>query len=92
MSKQVTVLVLENTESRWHDLTGRISRLPGKYLYIASEAEKPDMMQIRRMLSGVSGSADLIVPVPHTQYPADESLEEKAVHSIFYIHERYLLL
>ncbi len=89
MSKQVAVLVLENTESRWQDLPGRIRRLPGKYLYIASEREKPDVMQIRRMLSGVSGSADLIVPVPHTQYPVDEPLEEKAVHSIFYIHERY---
>ena len=89
MNKPVTVLVLENTESRWQDLTDRIRCLPGKYLYIASESEKPDMVQIRRMLSGVSGAADLIVPVPHTLYPVDEPLEEKAVHSIFYIHERY---
>ena len=89
MSSKITVAVLENSERRWEGLTGRISSLPGKYLYIASPHEVPDMERIRGMLSGIPGSADLIVPVPHTRHPAGEQLEEKAVHSIFYIHERF---
>ena len=41
------------------------------------------------MLSGISRSVDLVVPIQHTRFPCDEPLEEKAVHSLFYIHDKY---
>ena len=61
----------------------------GKYIYIASEQEEPDPARIRRMLSGVSGSPDLILPVSHTWFPEDEIWEEPVKDSVRLILERF---
>ena len=86
MRTSFTVLQLANSPNRWELAAAKLKELPGKYVCFASEDETPDPDRIRRMLKTVSRDAELIVPVEHTQFPADEILEEPLLlprHSIF---------
>ena len=65
---------------------------PAKYIYIAAGQEEPDSGRIRKMLSGVSRSADLILPVPHTRSPEDESWEDPHMGSAWFMMEQFRCL
>ena len=76
MKMSYSVLTLENTAQRWEGIVEQLRQLPGRYIYFACPQESPDPVRIRKMFAGVSSAADLIVPVHHTEFPADEVLEE----------------
>ena len=76
MNMSFSVLTLGNNTRRWEGIAEQVRQLPGRYIYFAYPQESPDPVRIRKMFAGVSSSADLIVPVPHTEFPADEALEE----------------
>lgn len=76
MKMSYSVLTLENSSRRWEGILEQLRQLPGRYIYFAYPQESLDPVRIRKMFAGVSSAADLIVPVPHTEFPADEVLEE----------------
>ena len=76
MKMSYSVLTLENSPRRWEGIVEQLRQLPGRYIYFAYPQESPDPARIRKMFARVSSAADLIVPVHHTEFPADEVLEE----------------
>ena len=76
MSARFSILILENSTARWENAEENIKKLSGPYIFFASESEQVETGRIAEMLSRISGSADLIVPAVHTQFPDDEVLEE----------------
>jgi len=86
MSNKISVLPLYDSPDRWENAAERVKNLPGSYIYFASRPEQFDPERIAKMLLRSFRSAELIVPVKHTQFPQDEILETPLLlpqHSIF---------
>ena len=66
-----------------------LARFPEKYIYLSAGQEEPDSGRIRKMLSGVFRSADLVLPVPHTRSPGDESWEDPHTGSAWSMMEQF---
>lgn len=89
MKASFSVLRLDNSPKRWESAAEKLLSLPGEFVYCHSEYEEPDLSRIRTMLRSAFRSADLIVPADHTQYPAEEDLEEKQLLPLHEIFERF---
>ena len=92
MGKRFSILTLQNTSGRWEHAAEQVKNLPEPYIYFASESEQVDSGRIAKMLDRGSRSAELIVPVKHTQFPQDEILEEPLLLSRHGIFERFRCL
>ena len=89
MDARFSILILENSSARWENAKEKIRNLPGSYVYFASGPERIDPERIGMMLSRVPRSAELIVPVAHTKFPADENLEEPLLMPFRTMAERF---
>ena len=89
MKKTFSLLCLKNTNERWESVSEQLLSLPGNYVYCHSEHEVPDRARIQEMFGGALRDADLIVPAEHTQFPAEEVLEEKQLAPLHVILERF---
>ena len=91
MKPSFSVLVLETSSGRWGECSAeKIRKFPGKYIYLASRQENPDLDRIGKMLTDRSCTgADLIIPAFRMEYPEDESWEEPQTGSASSIFERF---
>ena len=89
MGSSFSVLRVENSSSRWENIQKEICQLPGEYIYFSSGHEKVEPDRIRKMLAGIPSSADLIVPVSHTDSPNSERLEEPLLLPQHLLFERF---
>ena len=89
MSISFSSIALANSPSRWENVQKAIESQSGEYLYFHSDNEICQPDRIQKLLSRVSHSADLIIPVPHTENPTDEGLEEPLLLPQRQLFERF---
>ena len=89
MRMSFTILHLTDSPEQWEQAAEKLKVCSGKYVYFASADEIPDQERIRGMLKTASPEAELIVSAAHTQFPADEKLEEPLLLPLHRMFERF---